>query len=153
MKNLNKIFFSALFFFFLNFIHSEEINRGLVIAEKADESFSGYGDSKTTLKMMLKDRKGLVTERVMEMRLLEILEDGDKSLIIINNPRDLRGYAVLSHAHKVGTDDQWLYIPALKRVKRVASKDVPVAYSAILEDQILVQTDWIIDVIKEVVEY
>ena len=122
MKNLNKIFFSTLFFFFLNFIHSEEINRGLEIAEKADESFSGYGDSKTTLKMMLKDRKGLVTERVMEMRLLEILEDGDKSLIIINNPRDLRGYAVLSHAHKVGTDDQWLYIPALKRVKRVASK-------------------------------
>ena len=38
-------------------------------------------------------------------------------------------------------------------VKRVASKDVPVAYSAILEDQILVQTDWILDSIKEVVEY
>ena len=38
-------------------------------------------------------------------------------------------------------------------VKRVASKDIPVAYSAILEDQILVQTDWILDTIKEVVEY
>ena len=100
MKKLNKIFFSTLFFFFLNFIHSEEINRVLEIAEKADESFSGYGDSKTTLKMMLKDRKGLVTERVMEMRLLEVLEDGDKSLIIINNPRDLRGYAVLARLVK-----------------------------------------------------
>ena len=39
------------------------------------------------------------------------------------------------------------------KVKRVASKDVPVAYSANLEDQILVQTDWILDSIKEVVEY
>jgi 2-oxoisovalerate dehydrogenase E1 component len=38
-------------------------------------------------------------------------------------------------------------------VKRVASKDVPVAYSSILEDQILVQTDWILDTINEVVEY
>jgi len=38
-------------------------------------------------------------------------------------------------------------------VKRVASKDVPVAYSAILEDQILVQTDWILDAINDVVQY
>ena len=38
-------------------------------------------------------------------------------------------------------------------VKRVASKDVPVAYSSILEDQILVQTDWILDTINEVVQY
>ena len=38
-------------------------------------------------------------------------------------------------------------------VKRVASKDVPVAYSSILEDQILVQTDWIVDAIIEVMEF
>jgi hypothetical protein len=123
MKNLNKIFFSVLFFFFLNLIHSEETNRGLAIALKADDSFSGYGDSKTNLKMMLKDRKGLVTERVMKMRLLEVPEDGDKSLIVFDSPRDVRGVAVLSHAHKVGSDEQWLYLPALKRVKRVASKN------------------------------
>ena len=38
-------------------------------------------------------------------------------------------------------------------VKRVASKDVPIAYSDILEDQILVQTDWIVDMINEIIEY
>ena len=38
-------------------------------------------------------------------------------------------------------------------VKRVASKDVPVAYSAKLEDQILVQTDWIVDMIQEIINY
>ena len=38
-------------------------------------------------------------------------------------------------------------------VKRVASKDVPIAYSSILEDQILVQTDWIVDMINEIIEY
>ena len=38
-------------------------------------------------------------------------------------------------------------------VKRVASRDVPVAYSSILEDQILVQTDWILDTINEVIQY
>ena len=38
-------------------------------------------------------------------------------------------------------------------IKRVASKDIPVAYSAVLEDQILVQTDWIVDMINEIIEY
>ena len=38
-------------------------------------------------------------------------------------------------------------------IKRVASKDSPVAYSSILEDQILVQTDWIADAINEVMKF
>ena len=123
MKKLTKNFFFILFFLFLNFVSADEINRGLEIALKADNSFSGYGDSKTNLKMLLKDRKGSITERVMKMNLLEVPEDGDKSLIVFESPRDVRGVAVLSHAHKTGSDEQWLYLPALKRVKRVASKN------------------------------
>ena len=38
-------------------------------------------------------------------------------------------------------------------VKRVASKDSPVAYSAILEDEILLQTDWIISEINKIMEF
>ena len=123
MKKLTENFFFILFFLFLNFVSADEINRGLEIALKADNSFSGYGDSKTNLKMLLKDRKGSITERVMKMNLLEVPEDGDKSLIVFESPRDVRGVAVLSHAHKTGSDEQWLYLPALKRVKRVASKN------------------------------
>ena len=99
MKKLTKSFFFILFFLFLNFVSADEINRGLEIALKADNSFSGYGDSKTNLKMLLKDRKGSITERVMKMNLLEVPEDGDKSLIVFESPRDVRGVAVLSHAH------------------------------------------------------
>ncbi len=38
-------------------------------------------------------------------------------------------------------------------VKRVASKDSPIAYAQNLEDEILVQVDWIIDCINEVGNY
>ena len=38
-------------------------------------------------------------------------------------------------------------------VLRVASKDVPIAYSAILENQILVQTDWIVEAINKILKY
>ena len=38
-------------------------------------------------------------------------------------------------------------------VKRVASRDLPVAYSSVLENQILVQTEWIVKMIKEIIKY
>ena len=97
--------------------------RGLDIAVASDRNFSGYVDSRSNLKMLLQDRRGNITERVMKMRSLEVPEDGDKSLIVFDSPRDVRGVATLSHAHKTEPDEQWLYLPALKRVKRVASKN------------------------------
>jgi outer membrane lipoprotein-sorting protein len=47
--------------------------------------------------------------------------DGDKSLVIFDEPRDIKGTALLSYAHILDPDDQWLYLPALKRVKRISS--------------------------------
>jgi len=49
------------------------------------------------------------------------------------------------------SDDLFQYLDA--PVKRVASKDSPVAYSPILEDEILVQTDWIIREINKIMEF
>ena len=50
-------------------------------------------------------------------------DDGDKSLIIFDHPKDVRGTALLTFSHKTGNDDQWLYLPALKRTKRIASNN------------------------------
>lgn len=41
--------------------------------------------------------------------------DGDKSLMVFDEPRDVKGTATFTHAHKQRADDQWLYLPALKR--------------------------------------
>ena len=38
-------------------------------------------------------------------------------------------------------------------VLRIASKDIPVAYSSILEDEILVQTSWIEEAINKIMNY
>ena len=38
-------------------------------------------------------------------------------------------------------------------VIRVASENVPVAYSSVLEDKILIQTDWIEDAIKRIINF
>jgi len=38
-------------------------------------------------------------------------------------------------------------------ILRVASQDIPIAYSSVLEDEILVQTDWIKDAINKTINY
>ena len=42
-------------------------------------------------------------------------------MFVFDRPRDVKGTAFLVHAHRDEPDDQWLYLPAVKRVKRISS--------------------------------
>ena len=104
---------------FLNAQTPEE--RGSEIAIETDKRDMGFGDSSSELTMILRNKQGDESTRQMSNKTLEVENDGDKSLVIFNVPRDVKGTAFLSFTHKSGPDDQWLYLPALKRVKRIAS--------------------------------
>ena len=95
--------------------------RGLEIAEKADQADRGFESSEVNLRMVLRNKQGQESERLMENRTLELTDDGDKSLIVFKSPPDVDGTATLTYTHKTGPDDQWLYLPAIKRVKRISS--------------------------------
>ena len=97
--------------------------QGLAIAMEADRRDTGFGDSKADLVMLLKNRHGQESTRYIRIRTLEVKNDGDKSMSIFDRPRDVKGTAFLSFTHKTGSDDQWLYLPALKRVKRISSRN------------------------------
>jgi len=95
--------------------------RGLAIAAEADRRDSGFGDFTSDVKMILRNKQGQESIREIRSKTLEVEGDGDKSLTIFDKPNDVQGTAMLSFTHKEGPDDQWLYLPALKRVKRIAS--------------------------------
>jgi outer membrane lipoprotein-sorting protein len=97
--------------------------RGYEIAARADRSDRGFGDSLVDLKMVLRNKAGKESTRSLSIRTLEVPDEsvGDKSLIIFASPRDIDGTALLSHARILEADDQWLYLPALKRTKRISS--------------------------------
>ena len=97
--------------------------KGLQIAVEADKRDLGFGDTKSSMTMVLKNQYGEETQRNMHSKTLEQLDDGDKSLIVFDSPQDVKGTAFLSFTHQVGTDDQWLFLPALKRVKRISSSN------------------------------
>jgi outer membrane lipoprotein-sorting protein len=95
--------------------------KGLAIAQEADRRDSGFDNYSNDVKMVLKNKHGQESIREIRSRTLEVADDGDKSLTVFDEPRDVQGTALLSFTHKEGPDDQWLYLPALKRVKRIAS--------------------------------
>ena len=95
--------------------------KGLAIAIEADTRDTGWTDQSAEMKMILKNKNGDSTTRTMSIKTLEVDGDGDKSLLIFDDPPDVKGTAFLSHTHSLTPDDQWLYLPALKRVKRIAS--------------------------------
>ena len=97
--------------------------KGLAIALEADKRDTGFSDFTAELTMLLRNRQGEESTRYMRVRTLEVSDDGDKSLTIFDEPPDVKGTALLTFSHKTEPDDQWLYLPALKRVKRIASRN------------------------------
>lgn len=94
--------------------------KGLAIVTEAERRDAGWQDASGDIVMTLRNSRNEESVRYMRSRALELKEDGDKSLVVFDQPLDVKGTALLTHAHKTKADDQWLYLPALKRVKRIA---------------------------------
>jgi len=90
---------------------------------EADKRDNGFGDYTADMTMTLKNKQGKESTRIIRSKTLEVQGDGDKSLSIFDTPRDVKGTAFLSFSHRTGDDEQWLYLPALKRVKRINSRN------------------------------
>ncbi len=102
---------------------STPAEKGYAISARSDRSDRGFTDSEVQLKMVLRNKAGDASQRTLVLKTLEIPDEnmGDKSLIIFDSPADIDGTALLSHAKILDPDDQWLYLPALKRTKRISS--------------------------------
>ena len=92
------------------------------IADKADKVTDGFGSSIAKTQMTLINASGQKSVRDLLMKTLEG-DNGDKTISTFLSPADVKGTKVLGWEHVDRDDDQWLYLPALKRVKRIASRN------------------------------
>lgn len=97
--------------------------KGLAIAVEADKRDTGFVDSTSNMVMELSNKQGDTSIRNIRLKTLEVIGDGDKSMSIFDRPADVKGTAFLTYSHSMKPDEQWLYLPALKRVKRINSKN------------------------------
>jgi outer membrane lipoprotein-sorting protein len=106
----------------LSYAQSAE-DRGLEIAQAAKAYDNGFTDFTANMIMTLKNKSGDTSRRNIRIKTLEVEGDGDKSLSIFDVPTDVKGTAMLTFSHGLEPDDQWLYLPALKKVKRISSRN------------------------------
>lgn len=97
--------------------------KGKWVAVSADNYDSGFKNQLAEVTMILKNQQGETSTRELKIKVLEIENDGDKSITIFNSPRDIKGTALLSYSHSLKPDDQWLFLPSLKRIKRISSSN------------------------------
>ncbi len=90
-------------------------------AQVVDEMVSGISQGNLLMQLTMKivSKSGQTRERALRSRMKE--DNGlGKSIITFESPEDVKGTKFLLVENKGRDDDQLLYLPALKKVRRVA---------------------------------
>lgn len=93
---------------------------GLEIMKKQRDLHRAKDEEETQL-MKLINKAGEVKQRRVVRYTLTDPQDLNKILIRFLAPRDVENTGLLTWEAKDGNDDQWLYLPATKKAKRIAS--------------------------------
>lgn len=104
-------------------VEAAAVDKGLTISQEADQKNSGFVDFRAELTMRIVNTQGSESLRKLDIKTMEGIEEGDKTITIFTFPKDIRGSGFLTHTKKTASDDQWLYLPSIKRVKKIASKN------------------------------
>jgi outer membrane lipoprotein-sorting protein len=91
------------------------------VAIRADQQLRGYGDVKMQLEMTLISPSGETASRSLRVRSREDGAGTDQALMTFDTPRDLAGSGLLSYNQVAGDTQQWLYLPAVKRIKQIGA--------------------------------
>lgn len=92
------------------------------VSTKAYTATGNYKSSISDMKMILKDANNNINTRALSMLKLEG-NNGDKTLIEFESPADVKGTKLLTHEHLDRNDDQWLYMPSIRKIKRIVSRN------------------------------
>lgn len=117
IKKISILF--TLFLALTTFLHAEPLT-GRDIIQKVDSRKSGE-TSKNLTTMTLVSKRG--KERVREiLSYTRDYGDVEKTVMIFLAPADVKGIGYLTYAYEdKGTDDDtWLFLPALKKVRRIS---------------------------------
>lgn len=87
------------------------------VREDGDKQFS-------RMKMTVIDRSGRKLERTVQSRAMDF-EGGTRTLMLFESPADVRNTGLLSIDYDSAKkdDDQWLYLPSLRRSTRISTAD------------------------------
>jgi len=99
----------------------EAAERGTELARAVEAAERGFGDFTVSGRMFLRDAEGRENERSFTLRALETGEGGTRNLFVFDGPPDIRGVALLTVDPASNDLQQWLYLPAMQRTRRIST--------------------------------
>lgn len=97
--------------------------KGLRLAKEFEAANNGFVGESGKTELILINAYGEKVVRIMKGKSKEVVGDGDKSISIFENPKDVKGTKMLTWSHKNKDDQQWLFLPSVRRVKKISSKN------------------------------
>jgi hypothetical protein len=97
--------------------------KGMAISLEMDFRLDGIGDWSVDEVLVITNARGEEKRREFRLKVLGVPGEGDKFLAIFDKPADVKGVAQLIISHKDKVDESWVYVPALRRVKRISSQN------------------------------
>lgn len=127
MKTVTSLFLSGVFFIAALFVpaYAQVEMSGKEIIKRSQQAFYYAGsDMKADVDMTLTNKAGKTRFRKMTMLRVNVEGSLDqKFYIYFHRPADVRGTTFLVLKYPEKDDDRWLFISAIKLVKRIASSD------------------------------
>jgi outer membrane lipoprotein-sorting protein len=111
---------AALFLSHTSLVYSEEMTADQIV-NKTNDLLDQAKDSKVDMLMILANDKGEKRERSMSAMVKRYGNNKTKSIVFFNSPADVKGTSFLVWTDEKKEDKQWLYLPALQRVRQIAA--------------------------------
>jgi len=111
------------------------------------ETSRKWSDRTQRLKIRIIDRRGGERKRDLVIYLKKSSEDRTRTIVFFESPPDVKGVGFLQWSDPHAKDEQWLYVPELKRVRQIsggAKKESFVGTDFSFNDLALIGqiTDW-----------
>ena len=116
-----KLIFTVIAFILAgSFIHAQET--ALSIVDKSRNRIKADTVS-TRSRMILTAKNGAVTERVMDQYSKKDARGNKRIIIVFQEPASVRGSRFLTIENQGKDNDQWIYLPSLGKVRRLAASE------------------------------
>jgi hypothetical protein len=81
-----------------------------------------------TVSLLITDKNGSTRKRTISLLSKSYSDGAEKRLIKFTEPADVRGTTMLIIDNEKADDEMWIYMPALKRTRRIVSSDKGKSY-------------------------
>ncbi|MEN8200019.1 MAG: outer membrane lipoprotein-sorting protein [Thermodesulfobacteriota bacterium] len=114
-----------IFLFLPHLLYGETAEeKGLNIAREAARRHQDFGDYRVEMLMIKKNKEGRESTMSIRHSAMEVIDEGVRTLSIIDTPAAVKGTSFLTLSNKRGTNEQYLYLPALGEVKELSSSSI-----------------------------